>query len=135
MGRRLKISSTRLTQAIDRSRLYALGIAAFSPAWRQKKPTSISVGTSTTLTSGPAAMLHRVAAGRGGGSTYATPPNGQRTMRSALPPTWRQASACPYSCVRTMRNSARYSRTFQTTVEYDLERALISYAATKNHDQ
>ena len=43
-------------------------------------PSMPKTGVSTTLTSGPAAMLQRVAPGRTGGATYATPPSGQSTI-------------------------------------------------------
>src|SRR3569623_654723 len=75
-------------------------------------------GTSSTLTSGPAAMLHNTAPGLGGGLTYATPPSGQSMICSAVPPTWRQANEWPNSCMSTMPNSVRYSMTFQTADAY-----------------
>src|SRR5689334_21234850 len=56
-------------------------------------------------------------------------------MRSALPPTCRQASACPNSCVRTIKNNARYSRTFQLIDEYRPNGLWIIYTAARNHHQ
>src|SRR5207253_1596887 len=99
------------------------------------QPTAVSAGSSATLTRGPAAMLHSVAPGRGGGFTYATPPSGHSTIWSARPPTCRQANACPYSCSSTIRNSARYSSTFQVSDPYLPARLWISTIATRNHDQ
>ncbi len=55
--------------ATARSQAAASGDVSARPA---EPPTSIrpkSTGTRTTLTSGPAAMLHSVAPGRCGGST------------------------------------------------------------------
>ena len=47
----------------------------------------------------------------------------------------RQAMACPNSCVSTIKNSARYSNTFQATEEYRPFRLSISMAATRNQVQ
>ena len=47
--------------------------AAARPRARPSSTRPSSTGTRATLTSGPAAMLHSVAPGRCGGSTYATP--------------------------------------------------------------
>src|ERR1017187_8092036 len=80
-------------------------------------------------------MLHRVAPGRGGGDTYATPPRGQSTIWFALPPTCRHASAWPNSCNSTIRNSARYSSTGQAIEEYLPARMLMPYTAIRNQDQ
>src|ERR1039457_2892342 len=80
-------------------------------------------------------MLHSVAPGRGGGDTYATPPRGQSTIWSACPPTCRQASAWPNSCMSTITNRARYSSTGQAIVGYRPARRLTPYTAIRNHDQ
>lgn len=66
-------------------------------------------GTNATFTKGPAAIDHSIAPGRCGGLTYATPPKGQSTMRSDVPPTCRQARACPNSCSSTIPNNDRYN--------------------------
>src|SRR5215813_1784326 len=64
------------------------------------------------------------------------PPSGQSTIRFAIPPTERHANAWPYSCSKTIKNRQRYSMMFQVMEEYLPERLLlISYAATRNHDQ
>src|SRR5271157_1280696 len=135
MGNRLNISKTTLMNNTARSNAWTLGIASAHPAARLHMTSTDKIGSSPTFTSGPAAMLHRVAPGRGGGSTNATPPSGQSTIRFALPPTWRQASAWPNSWSNTIRNSARYSSTFQVIEEYFPARALISNTATTNQDQ
>jgi hypothetical protein len=72
---------------------------------------------------------------RGGQPPYATPPKGHSRMRFAVPPTCRQAMACPNSCVSTIKNSARYSKTFQTIEEYRPCRFSISMMATRNQVQ
>src|SRR5271169_6417304 len=102
--------------------------------WITTKRTK-QIGKRTTFTSGPAAMLQSVAPGRGGGSTYANPPNGQSTILVALPPTFWQASTWPYSWNSTIRKSARYSSTFHVIDEYLPARVLISNTATRNQDQ
>src|SRR5271157_4031691 len=135
MGNRLNTSKTTLMNKTARSNAWTLGIASAHPAARLHMTSSDKIGSSPTFTSGPAAMLHRVAPGRGGGSTKATPPSGQSTIRFALPPTCRQASAWPNSWSSTIRNSARYSSTFQVIEEYFPARALISNTATRNQDQ
>src|SRR5271157_396345 len=80
-------------------------------------------------------MLHSVAPGRCGGSTYATPPKGHSRMRFAVPPTCRQASECPNSCVSTIKNSATYSKTFHRIEEYRPCRLSTSMMATRNQLQ
>jgi hypothetical protein len=50
-----------------------LGIASAHPNERLNCPTTDKIGRGTEFTSGPAAMLQRVAPGRCGGLTYATP--------------------------------------------------------------
>src|SRR5262245_30835264 len=93
------------------------------------------MGTRSTFTKGPAAMLQSVAPGRGGGATYATPPNGQRTIWLAWPPTDRHARACPNSCMVTMQNRAKYSKTGQTFELYRFMPNWIWINAMTNHDQ
>ena len=56
--------------AVNRAR------ARSSPAPQPAATAPNVIGTSTTLTSGPAAMLQRTAPGRCGGRTNATPPSG-----------------------------------------------------------
>src|SRR5829696_5513000 len=77
-------------------------------------------------------MLQSTAPGRGGGATKAIPPSGHRTMWSARPPTDRQARACPYSCIRTIPNRARYSATFHASDPYRSARYWTSKAATRS---
>src|SRR5712692_7275325 len=131
----LKISKIRLMDQTARSNAWALGIASAHPNDRLNMPSIDKTGSSTTFTNGPAAMLQSVAPGRGGGFTYATPPSGHNTIWFAVPPTCRQASAWPNSCSMTIRNSARYSSTFQVREEYILVLPLISNTATRNQDQ
>src|SRR5713101_5521497 len=130
----LNISKPRLMNQTARSSAWALGIACDQPNDRLNQPSTDRSGSRTAFTSGPAAMLQRVAPGRGGGSTYATPPRGHSTIWFAVPPTCRQARACPNSCSVTIKNSARYSSTFQVREEY-LPLFWISNAATTNQDQ
>ena len=112
-----------------------LGSAFAHPKDRLNIRSANRIGASATFTNGPAVRLHSVAPGRGGGSTNATPPRGQSTIRFAVPPTCRQASAWPNSWSVTIRNSATYSSTFQAMEEYLPARALISNTATRNQDQ
>src|SRR5215831_9247647 len=117
MGRILKISSQRLIDQRARRRACPLGHTSIPPSERLVRLRTKKSGRSTTLTSGPAAMLHKVAPGLGGGLTKATPPKGQSTIRFAIPPTCRHAKAWPNSCKSTIRKRQRYSATFQTRDE------------------
>src|SRR5712692_1520110 len=89
----LKISKIRLMDQTARSNAWALGIASAHPNDRLNMPSIDKTGSSTTFTSGPAAMLQSVAPGRGGGFTYATPPSGHNTIWFADTTTSRTASA------------------------------------------
>jgi hypothetical protein len=84
-GQHVENQKLRLMNHTARNRACALGVAAAQPRLRLRKPSAVRMAKSATFTSGPAAMLHSVAPGRGGGSTYATPPRGHNTMRFALP--------------------------------------------------
>src|ERR1700687_3465518 len=130
----LKTSRTRSMIQSARSNAWALGIASAHPDDRLNMPSTNKTGRSATFTSGPAAMLQRVAPGRGGGATYATPPRGHSTIWFGVPPTCPPARAGPNSWSITIKNSARYSSTFQVSEEY-LPVFWISNAATTNQDQ
>src|SRR5579863_942205 len=117
MGKILKTSTQRLIQPTQYTSRNASGMDVAQPSEWLTDAASAKTGTSATFTSGPAARLHSVAPGRGGGSTYATPPSGHSTILSTRPPTCRQASACPNSCSVTITNSARYSAMFQPIEE------------------
>src|SRR6478672_8819517 len=118
MGNILNTKSHRLILETVSRRRNASRWLDGSPLDRATDSTMNKIGRSATFTSGPAAMLHNVAPGRGGGSTYATPPRGHNTIWFAVPPTCRQAIAWPNSCRVTIRNNARYSATFQPIDEY-----------------
>ena len=105
IGSMLKTSKTTSMTKTARTNSWTLGRVFAQPNDRLNMKSTNRIGTRATFTSGPAAMLHSVAPGRGGGSTNATPPRGQSTIRFAMPPTCRQASAWPYSWSVTIRKA------------------------------
>ena len=93
----LKISRNRFMNQIALSNAKRSGAVTAHPNDWLNPLIKNKTGKSAKFTSGPAAIHQRVAAGLGGGFTYATPPSGQSIIWFAVPPTCRQAKACPNS--------------------------------------